>query len=172
MSRKKVIFRGALAGDEHYSALDYDTSAKIGVEVRARAKECYMNAMRAAHCVGASSIVYVEGYAFLSDVPELGVEHGWLLCDGRVVDPTVAAFDAAPYSRYRPVVVWSASDMVLQVLEQESLPLSLWPCRWKEGMLTVAEVAGAWRAAFLETFDAAPADLSQFTSLPAQWRAA
>lgn len=150
--KKNVIFRGTLADAAHHGELDHAASVRAGKIARARQKECYLNALRASHYADAAKILYVEGYATLSSVPGLDVEHGWLLCDGKVIDPTAAAFRDAPFNHYRPVIVWDRDAMTLQALEQGTVPLSLWPARWEEGRLTVKEVARAWRIAFLEPF--------------------
>lgn len=152
--KKKVIFRGTLADAAHYGELDYDASIQVGVAVYARQRECYLNALRASSIVDASEVLYVEGYAFLSTLPGLGLEHGWLLCDGKIIDPTHAAHQGGDerLAHYRPVIVWSVNDMLLQAVEQQCVPLSMWPTRWEAGSLTPEEVAKAWRTAFLEPF--------------------
>lgn len=146
--RRVVEFQGQLAGPEHVGELNVSVSIEAGKLVHARLGQCYRNAVRCVPFLSGDATLYVEGYAVLHGVP---IEHGWLLVDGAVVDPTVAAFkDGVMFDRYAPVLVWTISAMVRQTSQQGALPLGDWfTGGWETGTLGRREVASAWHTAAL-----------------------
>ncbi len=156
-AKKRVVeFQGQLAGPEHAGEFDLAESLRVGDAVNARLGQCYRNAMLAAQHLyweespdgGILRPLYVEGYAVLHGVP---IEHGWLLVNGAVVDPTAAAFrDGVMFERYAPVLVWRVSDMARQAAQQGALPLGDWfTGGWETGTLGRREVASAWQTVSL-----------------------
>ena len=147
--QRMVTFRGQLAGPQHVGELDQQESAEVGLLAFARLGDCYRNALRAASFVDSSNVLYVEGYGVLHGVP---LEHGWLLADGKVIDPTVAAFrDGVMFDQYVPVLVWTLDSMVLQASEQGVMPLGDWFVGVWEQSATLAreEIGMAWQTAAL-----------------------
>lgn len=147
-TRKRVVeFRGHLAGPEHVGELDQRESEEVGLLALARLGDCYRNALRSATFID-GEVLYVEGYGVLHGVP---LEHGWLVVDGKVIDPTVAAFrDGIMFERYVPVLVWSLKDMAAQAAQQGALPLGDWFIGgWETGTLKREDVAGAWHTTAL-----------------------
>lgn len=147
--QRMVTFRGQLAGPQHAGELDQQASEEAGKLVHARLGDCYRNALRSASFVaGGAAVLYVEGYGVLHGVP---LEHGWLLVDGRVVDPTVAAFkDGIMFDKYQPVLVWTPQDMTAQASEQGVMPLGDWfTGGWESGTLAREEIGAAWQTAAL-----------------------
>jgi hypothetical protein len=123
-------------------------SEEAGKSVHARLGDCYRNALRAVSFVDGDAVLYVEGYGVLHGVP---LEHGWLLVNGRVVDPTVAAFkDGVMFDQYQPVLVWTRQDMAAQASEQGVMPLGDWfTGGWESGTLAREEIGAAWQTAAL-----------------------
>jgi len=67
---------------------DVAESARVGRKVRAKAKQCYMNAWRVIqHVPGYETADYVEGMAVLDGI--IAIEHGWVEKDCVIVDPTL-----------------------------------------------------------------------------------
>ncbi len=70
--------------------VDVPLSIRAARAVRAKPKECYINAWRAlSYCPELEDCLYVEGYILIPSIP-FATEHGWLETpDGTVVDPTL-----------------------------------------------------------------------------------
>ena len=153
--QRMVTFRGHLAEPQHVGELDVQSSMEAGKLVHARLGDCYRNAFRFASSHWQrcwpfdAEAFYVEGYGVLHGVP---LEHGWLLVDGKVIDPTVAAFrDNVMFDQYVPVLVWTLKDMAAQASEQGVMPLGDWFTGGWESSATLAreEVGMAWQTAAL-----------------------
>ncbi len=64
-----------------------EESKRVGKLVRAKAQQCYANAMRVVMEVPEyASADYVEGMAVSDGLP---IEHGWVEVDGVILDPTL-----------------------------------------------------------------------------------
>jgi hypothetical protein len=71
---------------------DKTESARVRRFVRAKPKQCYLNAFRAIQQVaGYAHADYVEGLAVMGKV--LVIEHGWIERDDIIVDPTLPQDD-------------------------------------------------------------------------------
>lgn len=146
---RNVTFRGMLANGVHQAELDVAVSQEIGHDVRAVLGNCYKNAFLALGSFSGEQVWYVEGYADVHGVP---LAHGWLVADGKAIDPTVAAMDGSYPSRYTPVLAWTARDAVEQASEQMVMPLGdYFCCPWQGGTLTPEQVGRAWQSAMLST---------------------
>lgn len=78
-------------------AKDEDESRRVGRAVRAVPKQCWFNARRAVLKLdGYADASYVEGWAALHD--GMWIEHGWVVRDGVVIDPTLPDRVAAYFS--------------------------------------------------------------------------
>lgn len=147
--QRVVTFRGRQAGPQHVGDLDVLVSTEAGKLVHAKLGDCYRNALRCAPFVAGDATFYVEGYGVLHGVP---LEHGWLVVDGKVIDPTVAAFtDGVMFDQYVPVLVWSMEDMAAQATEQGVMPLGDWFIGGWESSATLGrkEIGMAWQTAAL-----------------------
>lgn len=148
--RKRVVtFRGQLAGPQHVGDLDVLVSTEAGKLVHAQLGKCYLNALRCASFVDGDEGFYVEGYGVLRGIP---LQHGWLVVDGKVIDPTVAAFrDGVMFDQYVPVLVWSIEGMAAQASEQGVMPLGDWFIGGWESSATLGrqEIGMAWQTAAL-----------------------
>ena len=147
--QRMVTFRGQLAGPQYVGELDVLVSTEAGKLVRARLGDCYRNALRCAAFVAGDATFYVEGYAVVHGVP---IEHGWLVVEGKVIDPTVVAFtDGVMFDQYVPVLVWSMEDMAAQASEQGVMPLGDWFVGGWQSSATLAreEIGMAWQTAAL-----------------------
>jgi len=69
------------------SKKDTIESARVGKLVRAKSRQCYLNAFRVIQQVREyAQADYVEGMAVTGG---LAIEHGWVEKDGTIVDPTL-----------------------------------------------------------------------------------
>jgi hypothetical protein len=66
---------------------DAAESRRVGRAIRAIQKQCWFNARRAILRLGEyADAGYVEGWAVVNGLP---MEHGWIVRDGVVIDPTL-----------------------------------------------------------------------------------
>lgn len=66
---------------------DFTESARVGRGIRAVPKRCWFNARRAVmQMADYADASYIEGWIV---VPNMPFEHGWIVMDGRIIDPTL-----------------------------------------------------------------------------------
>jgi hypothetical protein len=89
--------------------LSLSLSAVLALQIDAELKQCYRNAMLALRSQDwLQSGAYVEGFA-VSHATPIPIDHGWLLYEGRVVDPTAALWKD-PETTYFPCKAWSYKE--------------------------------------------------------------
>lgn len=73
---------------------DPDESARVGRAIRARRGRCWFNSRRAIlRLEDYAEAVYVEGVAVLDGC--YPIEHGWIVRNGTIIDPTLPRREAA-----------------------------------------------------------------------------
>jgi len=79
---------------------DIVESTRVGRLVRAKVKQCYLNAFRVVQYVPEySEADYIEGVVVVDGV--LAAEHAWVEKDGEVIDPTLPVEELAYFPALR-----------------------------------------------------------------------
>jgi len=78
------------------SSIDWKVSERFALAANAKEMHCYTNALRSM----SPAMQYVEGLYVGSEFL-LPFEHGWLECDGTVVDPTLPLVDPGREQEWR-----------------------------------------------------------------------
>ncbi|MBX7105381.1 MAG: hypothetical protein K1X57_14955 [Gemmataceae bacterium] len=77
-----------------------EESGRIRLLVRAKAKQCYLNAFRVIQSIPEyADADYVEGIVVIGGV--LPIEHGWVERNGEIIDPTMPDDDLAYFAGLR-----------------------------------------------------------------------
>ena len=97
--------------------LDQERSKELAKKIKARPKECWLNAFKAMDHLSPDA-KYIEGWA-VSDISYLAIEHGWIELDGAIIDPTLYQ---KPPAKYYPGFIFTYSEILETYQKAKELP--------------------------------------------------